>query len=298
MINNNSLQTFWDGFAASYSKNELITFQAGITCFTMTECFKPNACILEVGCATGVGTEIVAKSMLKKGSLLVASDFSKNMVDLMFERFDNSDFGKIPVNQFIKDTCNYVDQCEKQIDLSGLQNKDHRVVLGCQASGSRLPFADSVFDCYVANMVLQLIDDPNKMLSECFRVLKKGGTCCFTVWGRKEETLNFSIVEMAMRKLGRPMPQSSGQPSNFDIGEQLAEVKKTMNRLGFCNLKHWYQYVNFVPMTGREFFENRLGQAMDDELLNEVIRLYDERTGANTSDFRQMEALVIMATKN
>ena len=41
------------------------------------------------------------------------------------------------------------------------------------------------------------------MLQECYRVLKTGGLCCFTVWGNKENSLNFSIVDLAKENLVR-----------------------------------------------------------------------------------------------
>ncbi len=35
-----------------------------------------------------------------------------------------------------------------------------KMVYGCRASGTRLPFPDAWFDSYVSNLVLQLIDSP------------------------------------------------------------------------------------------------------------------------------------------
>jgi ubiquinone/menaquinone biosynthesis C-methylase UbiE len=79
MINTNSTTEFWDGFADGYSEHELSYLQGNITCFTLTNCTRPNIKILEVGCATGVATEMAAKSLLSDGSVLVACDFSGEM---------------------------------------------------------------------------------------------------------------------------------------------------------------------------------------------------------------------------
>jgi ubiquinone/menaquinone biosynthesis C-methylase UbiE len=79
-------------------------------------------------------------------------------------------------------------------------------------------------------MVLQLIDHPLKMLSECYRVLKPGGMCAFTVWGRKSHMVNMSILEKARLKLGREITK---EISNFDAGESISDTVKYMTDLGF-----------------------------------------------------------------
>lgn len=58
---------------------------------------------------------------------------------------------------------NYADKSDSFVDVNSLP-KTNKLVFCCQASGSRLPFSDTYFDCYVSNMVLQLIDSPTKML--------------------------------------------------------------------------------------------------------------------------------------
>lgn len=48
------------------------------------------------------------------------------------------------------------------IDLDAMveaQGNFKKLVYGCKASGSDLPFPDNWFDCYVSNLVLMLIDD-------------------------------------------------------------------------------------------------------------------------------------------
>ena len=53
-------------------------------------------------------------------------------------------------------------QRDNIIDLDALveaQGHFKKLVYGCKASGSALPFPDNWFDCYVSNLVLMLIDD-------------------------------------------------------------------------------------------------------------------------------------------
>ena len=89
---------------------------------------KPDMTVLEVGCASGVATEIAAKSLIQPGSMLVACDFSKIMVDLMCERFYHSDFTKL--HKFIPDRTDYTSCNSSILDFSKI-DRAGKVVLGC-----------------------------------------------------------------------------------------------------------------------------------------------------------------------
>jgi len=68
-----------------------------------------------------------------------------------------------------------------------------KLLLGCWANNEALPFADNSFDCYIACLSLMLVDNYEAQLSEAFRVMEKGATCGFNVWGREENLHMFSI---------------------------------------------------------------------------------------------------------
>ena len=72
-----------------------------------------------------------------------------------------------------------------------------KAVFGFRASGSALPYPDKWFNAYVSNLCLMLIDDPCKQINEAYRVLKPGSKACFTVWGRRENTLLFTTAGQA-----------------------------------------------------------------------------------------------------
>jgi len=48
---------------------------------------------------------------------------------------------------------------------------------------------DEEFEIYLANMSLHLVANPEKMLKEAYRILKKGGKIGVSVWGRRENSL-------------------------------------------------------------------------------------------------------------
>lgn len=104
------------------------------------------------------------------------------------------------------------------------QGDFRKLVYGCQASGTALPFPDCWFDSYVSNLVLQLIDSPENQIREAFRVLKPGSIAAFTVWGRRENSLIFTaseITEQRMQGDNASQPNSAayeGTVSNFNLG--------------------------------------------------------------------------------
>ena len=74
-----------------YCQFEPFTLQPAVTCLCMANASQSKA-ILEVGCGSGSHSEFIAKNYLQKGSLLVSSDFSKDMVTMMQSRYETSEF--------------------------------------------------------------------------------------------------------------------------------------------------------------------------------------------------------------
>ena len=66
---------------------------------------------------------------------------------------------------------------------------------GCSANNELLPFSDGVFDIYIANLSLMLVNNHLNQIQEAYRVLKKGGMAAFTIWGKHDECIQYTIVE-------------------------------------------------------------------------------------------------------
>ena len=89
-------------------------------------------------------------------------------------------------------------------------------VFGCIADNMRLPFQDGVFEAYISNLSLMIVQHRDRQINEAFRVLKPGSRACFTVWGREENCLNFTIQSQAFKILGRELPpQEDGRYFSF-----------------------------------------------------------------------------------
>ena len=67
--------------------------------------------------------------------------------------------------------------------------------------------------------------------------MKLGSRACFTIWGRRELSLNFTIREIAVKNLGMQIPSTAA--SNFDLGQNIEETKKTVLAAGFSQVKVW-----------------------------------------------------------
>jgi ubiquinone/menaquinone biosynthesis C-methylase UbiE len=102
--------------------------------------------ILEIGC--GVGIDLVR--FAKTGAQVTGIDLSQTAIDLA-----GKNFGQNALN-------------------GSLQVMD----------GESLEYPDASFDVVYAHGVLQYTGDPEKMVREAFRVLKKGGEGIFMVYNR------------------------------------------------------------------------------------------------------------------
>lgn len=103
--------------------------------------------LLEVGC--GIGTDLVR--FARGGALVTGVDLAGTAIDL----------------------------ARKNFELHGLQPVELRV-----ANAEALPYEDASFDHVYGHGVVQYTADPARLIRECHRVLKPGGTAIFMVYNR------------------------------------------------------------------------------------------------------------------
>src|SRR5262245_2180872 len=103
--------------------------------------------LLEVGC--GIGTDLVR--FARGGARVTGVDLSQTAIDL----------------------------AAKNLELHGLQPEELRV-----ANGEALPFPDGSFDVVYGHGVIQYTADAARLIRECARVLRPGGTAIFMVYNR------------------------------------------------------------------------------------------------------------------
>lgn len=126
--------------------------------------------------------------------MVVASDYSSQMIELMKNRFEDSDLSEsytaVSHNKFHILSSEVAPKDDHSFDIEnirqekGIQETD-RFIFGCQADNESLPFKDNTFDSYLANLSLMWVDNHRNQLAEAFRVTKSGGRLAFSVLGRE-----------------------------------------------------------------------------------------------------------------
>lgn len=108
----------------------------------------------------------------------------------------------------------------------------------------------------------------------------------------------FELASMAKKKLGRKVPEELR--SNFDLGEDLSGLKAECEKVGFKNIKIWNQPINMLWRNGKHFVEEFMYSLdpEDKELKEEIVRQYDDLTGANTTDLKTFEISVIVCYRD
>ena len=88
----------------------------------------------------------------------------------------------------------------------------------CIASAEDLPYPDHACDRYVSNLALMLVENPSRMLSEAYRVLRPGGLLAISLWGTKSGCTLFAPAFEALALTGLSMPAPSVR-SNFHLSD-------------------------------------------------------------------------------
>ena len=267
---NSRIQAKWDGMAKGYEESAKgkSNVQSLVTCAAMTKAYNAKT-IIEVGCGTGLTSLLLARSFLPSNKgVLVSCDLAPQMIHLLKANFDNqtNDFSQIPGNKSLIDTeTNYCELNADQtlankVDLQSIissQGDFRKLVYGCIANNEILPFGDNLFDSYLANLSLNLVDNRVNMLREAYRVLAPGGAACFTVWGPREKCSFFTVVYDVLAKY---YPQEKlqaflGMFGAFKCYEEKDQVIEEMKQAGFCGIKVWEQAQSVGFKDGTDFME-------------------------------------------
>ncbi|KAL4438926.1 hypothetical protein ABPG74_016646 [Tetrahymena malaccensis] len=111
-----------------------------------------------------------------------------------------------------------------------------------KANGEKLHYNNGTFDCYIANLCLQITTNPQYMIQEARRVLKIGGYAGFTVWGDKQRSKFFTLVPSILNKqFGIKLPRVR---SNFHLNDKQKLIEMLENQ-GFTNVICWNQFQPF-----------------------------------------------------
>ncbi|RSM45730.1 class I SAM-dependent methyltransferase [Amycolatopsis balhimycina DSM 5908] len=94
-----------------------------------------------------------------------------------------------------------------------------------------LPFEKETFDAISMNFGMLHLGNPEKAISEAFRVLKRGGRFGFTVWAPPEEAVGFSVILKAVSEYGQHVTVPHGP--DFFYYSRPDECRVALTAAGF-----------------------------------------------------------------
>lgn len=126
-----------------------------------------------------------------------------------------------------------VDLSEKMIEQAESEAEDKRIsnVSFHHMDAEELDLPDSSFDVAINSLGLMYYPDPDKAVSEMYRVLKPGGRAVALVWGRRSACGWADIFPIVDRRV-----ESDVCPLFFQLGTG-ENLRQTFERAGFDKVK-------------------------------------------------------------
>jgi len=261
------LKDKWNCFAGKYSQVlEEPNLQAALSLARMTGVHSANN-ILEIACGSGKLSLSLLKT-LPPWVKYISIDISEEMIKM-------AKGNKKAVEQKLND------------------NIDHEYV---EADGENLSFiADESMDVVIAPLCIHLTPDPNKILKEALRVLKKGGKLGVSVLGDPQKCTFLTLLENALK-------ESYKETRNqFYLGSREKLIKLVQDngfQVGFC----WTAAIPFLVKSKeelREFWFPTYDSEKADEQTRQIVERMGKRFDEEMNNFRplQTENVLLVASK-
>lgn len=179
----------WNKLASSYAAKVSQIILKGYYALLPYLRLSEAQVVVETACGPGNGFELLRKELPATAKIL-ANDISPRLVELARAK--------------------------------GLENVE--VV---EAVNEALPYADCIADRYVSSMALHLVEFPEKMIAEAFRVLKPGSIAAFSIFGDRSQC---SITSIAMHCIEKHAPEQFRSP--FHLSD-FSTFKAIVSAAGF-----------------------------------------------------------------
>lgn len=270
-MNENDLRNYWDRFSQPFVSHYSVTTSIASYSLSTTMKLGSSKRVLEVGCGGGFNAELMDK-LSDKETEFVLCDLSPKMVELAKQRLSKT----LP----------------------------HRKIEYHEANAETLSFADKSFDRYVANYVLHLTTDPEKMAKEAYRVLDDNGIAGFIVWGRKENSNQFTLVPKSVYEVTGKIEE--GGRSNFHLQDK-EKTRQLILNAGFKKCLAWYSSSPLSLYSGKEYLDhikegpsisdlfNKMDEETREKVSQKIIENADEII--NRGEPLCHEALILIAFK-
>jgi ubiquinone/menaquinone biosynthesis C-methylase UbiE len=186
---NDLLREEWNRLAKSYASRVSQVILKGYHALLPFLRLSEAQVVVEAACGPGHGLELLRQNLPATARIL-ANDISARLVEIARA---------------------------KEIDS----------VEVVEAVNEALPYADGVADRYVSSMSLHLVEFPEKMLAEAFRVLKPGSIAAISIFGDRSQC---SITNIALQLIEKYASEQFRSP--FHLSD-LSTFKEIITSAGF-----------------------------------------------------------------
>jgi ubiquinone/menaquinone biosynthesis C-methylase UbiE len=249
-ITTENLKVFWNEFEKEYSthsEKKMIMIYSGL--WELASKYKKQN-ILELACGTGEGLKYMVHDLISTDEIernkinIHALDLSSNMLNSAYSKLTRYQSNLRPDIMNIKILSQQQDNIKNEhekykINLELMEGDNENL-------GN---FKNEQMDVVIANYSLHLVEKPEKMLKECSRVLKKDGIALFSIWGRPENSLQFTLVPNILKKHNIELPD---QRSWFHISK-INNLRKLVLENGFKHFSYSYSYCPLNYISPHEF---------------------------------------------
>ena len=246
VLNSTEIKTYWEDFGSIYSQIFEYSTQPILYSLIVNLKIYEAKKIYEESCGGGKSLPLVC-SLKSKDSEYLVSDISESLLSLASKRMEHIENNFLGNLQFWDKSCFEPTEKKTWIEHFPKSNVSFKLINNENLIG----LENNNFDIVFSNLSLQLVENPENMLKEAFRVLRNGGKAGFTVWGRKENSKFFTPIPTVLRRNGIELPK---ERSNFHLGDREGLIKM-VKEAGFKNILCWYQFFSFNFYKEEEFEE-------------------------------------------
>ncbi len=290
------LKLFWNDFQKDYTKYmETNVLNLFIMMINASDIFKTNQnsrtkkTILEAACGSGGGLEYLCFQLHQRqiDADIYGTDLSPNMLEYTYNRLRNLNFINLeyPESSFEK-----------------INNKSKINLILKEADNENLPFEENKFDYIISSLSLHLVSDPEKMLLEMKRILKPEAFAQYSIWGRPENCLPFTVIPNNLKKAN--IIFNNGR-SNFHLSKE-ETLKELFNKTEITKYKISSTFIPFNFNEGKEFLfmlnspsykemMKDCSESEKEDIRNKVIKDLDDVI--NSHEYLGIEAFLIRTAK-
>lgn len=219
----NDIKQIWNNFSEIYTSSyefEMLPLYISLFNLCSMRQVKESDKILELSVGGGLGFKYLIEN--STSNHIYGGDISELMIESC-----NKSVELLKSTQSIK----------KNIHLSIIDNENIEI------------FKDNEVKKVISNLSLHLVSDPNKMLSEIYRILDKNdktSSLALSVWGRIENNFYMRFISEIYKRNNIELPSTR---SNFHLSD-MEEVRKLMKENGFKI--NYMKYIS-IPLSFRCF---------------------------------------------